>query len=304
MIVVYYILLRPISLIPIRILYLCRYPVYLLIFKIFQYRNKTIDQNIYRSFPHKSIQDRNTIKKEFQKFFVTLLIESIKNIDISKQDLKSRFQFENGHILHELFKEKKSVVLISSHYNNWEWLITSLGIHFNHQIYGIGMPLSNKFFNKKINAKRERFGLTVIDSQNYKSILKNCKEPFAVLTLADQSPSKSENAYWLNFLAQNTGVIFGPEYIANQFDTAVVYLKIERISVGNYKCNIQLLEKDVKKLGFGKITEQHVGILESQIIQNPSNWLWSHKRWKRKLPENLKSLYEHQKLKFNQKFRI
>nr|MBX2842788.1 lipid A biosynthesis acyltransferase [Flammeovirgaceae bacterium] len=36
----------------------------------------------------------------------------------------------------------------------------------------------------------------------------------------------------------------------------------------------------------GEITEQHVRLLEKEILNKPEHWLWSHKRWKHKRPEN------------------
>src|SRR3989344_3798051 len=49
--------------------------------------------------------------------------------------------------------------------------------------------------------------------------------------------------------------------------------------------------------------EQLARLLEQRIQQEPHYWLWSHKRWKRTIPENLTSLKEQQREKFNQYFR-
>ena len=303
MIVLYYLILRPLSLIPLPILYLFRFPIYLIVFKIFRYRKITIEDNLGKCFSSKSKKELHDIKTRFQKYLCVLLIESLKNISFSKNNLSKRFEFQNIELLDKLHKEKRHVVLVSSHYNNWEWLITSLGIHLKHRVYGIGMPLTNQFFNKKITSKRERFGMKVIDSKNYRNNLKKSNEPFAVLTLADQSPSTTENAFWLHFLNRKTGVICGPEYIAQSFNTSVVYLNIEQVKLGKYICRVELITTEVKTLDFGEITEKHVSILENQIRKRPENWLWSHKRWKREPPQEQSKLYKKQKEKFNLKFK-
>jgi len=36
------------------------------------------------------------------------------------------------------------------------------------------------------------------------------------------------------------------------------------------------------------ILKKQIGILEKNIQQQPHNWLWSHRRWKHKMPVNLK----------------
>ena len=57
-----------------------------------------------------------------------------------------------------------------------------------------------------------------------------------------------------------------------------------------------------KSLAWGEITEQHTHILEREIQKAPEFWLWSHKRWKRELPEDFEALKNQQRKKFNEKF--
>mgnify|MGYP003693675235 CR=1 FL=1 len=42
----------------------------------------------------------------------------------------------------------------------------------------------------------------------------------------------------------------------------------------------------------GEITEKHTGRLERQIEETPQYWLWTHKRWKRKMQESDKPLLQ------------
>ena len=47
----------------------------------------------------------------------------------------------------------------------------------------------------------------------------------------------------------------------------------------------KLLEKNPAKTSEGDITEKHSRWLETQILETPQYWLWTHKRWKRKMKE-------------------
>jgi KDO2-lipid IV(A) lauroyltransferase len=47
----------------------------------------------------------------------------------------------------------------------------------------------------------------------------------------------------------------------------------------------------------------HTKLLEDEIIKNPSQWLWSHKRWKREIPQDLSELKRKQKKYFEERFR-
>ena len=44
--------------------------------------------------------------------------------------------------------------------------------------------------------------------------------------------------------------------------------------------------------------------LEKAIIGRPEFWLWSHKRWKKGVPENLTEIKENHKQRFLEKFRL
>jgi KDO2-lipid IV(A) lauroyltransferase len=194
--------------------------------------------------------------------------------------------------------------LVSGHYNNWEWLITSLAFQVKHSAIGIGMPMSNKFWDQKINQKRERFGLKVLHAKNYKSFLENQPQTnFAILNLSDQSPGNSLKSYWMSFLNQPTAVLYGTEKMAFEFNYVVVFFNIQKVKRGYYELTFEIISEEPRTTNWGYITEQHTIKLEKLIQQNPQFWIWSHKRWKREVPENLDKIKADQKNNFlNQKY--
>jgi KDO2-lipid IV(A) lauroyltransferase len=219
----YYFLVLPLSYLPLGILYIFTDFFFLLLATVFPYRKKVIEENLKRSFPDKSPKELKQLKRQFYLHFCDLLAEGIKNLSISKKELSRRFKVNNPEIMDDLFSQNKSVLLVSGHYNNWEWLISSQSFLFKHQAMGIGMPMTSKFWDKKINERRMRFGMNVIHAKNFKEeIQKNSGQPIAILTLADQSPGDSTKAYWTKFLNQETSVLFGAEQMAHTYDFAVV----------------------------------------------------------------------------------
>ena len=203
----------------------------------------------------------------------------------------------------DLYSKNKNVLLVSGHYNNWEWLITSQNILFPHQAYGIGMPMTSKFWDKKINEKRSRFGMNVVHGKNYKEeLLKNPDKLKSVLVLSDQSPGNSKKSYWMNFLNQETAVLFGTEIMAHQLNYAVVFFITRKVKRGHYETELQLITEKPSLMNWGEITEAHVHLLEKEIVAAPEFWLWSHKRWKRDVPDELMKLKLKQKAFFDEKF--
>lgn len=300
----YYFLVLPLSYLPLGILYIFTDFFFLILATVFPYRKKVIEENLKRSFPDKSPKELKQLKRQFYLHFCDLLAEGIKNLSISKKELSRRFKVNNPELMDDLFSQNKSVILVSGHYNNWEWLISSQSFLFKHQAMGIGMPMTSKFWDKKINERRMRYGMKVIHAKNLKDeIQKNSEYPIAILTLADQSPGDSTKAYWTKFLNQETAVLFGVEQMAHTYDFAVVFFATRKVTRGYYEMDLKLITDNPRKLEWGSITEKHLHLLEKEIIDKPEHWIWSHKRWKREIPSNLDLLKKEQHAKFNERFK-
>lgn len=299
---VYYIVYA-ISLLPLWVLYIFSDLFYFLLISIIPYRKAIIIKNLKSSFPNSNNKELNKLKKEVYRHFSDLLIEGIKNLSISKDELKKRFVVSNPELMDSLYKQNKSVLLVSGHYNNWEWMISSQAFLFSHQAMGIGMPLSNGFWDKKINNKRARFGMDIAHAKNYKEKIKTYKDkPLAILTLSDQSPGNSLKSFWTTFLNQPTAVLFGIEMMAHEYQYEIVFYKTRKIKRGHYQIELVHMNQSTKNLKWGDITKWHTKQLENLILENPAYWLWTHKRWKREVPENLEKLKNEQKELFEKKF--
>lgn len=277
---------------------------YLVIRYIIPYRKEVVVNNLKQSFPEKSEEEIKQITRQFYRYFANLFAESIKNLTISEKNLRRRLKVRNPEVMDELKKQGKDVLLLSSHYNNWEFLINGQSLIFDFQAIGIGMPLSNKFWDKKLNDRRERFGMKVVNSGNYKEVISEYNEvDTATLILNDQSPGKDENCYWTTFLGQETAFYFGAEILANSMDAAVVNATIHKVKTGFYEIELQLITDQPQKEDYGYITETYVRQLETTIQKAPQYWLWSHKRWKKGVPENLEQLKAEHQQRFLSKFR-
>lgn len=302
----YYCFVFPLSRLPLWFTYRFADFFYLLLITIIPYRRKVIEGNLSRSFPEKSPKEIKRLRNRFYRHFADLLIEGIKNLGISEKELRKRFRIANPELMQTLYDQQRSVLLVSAHYMNWEWMITGQSLFFPHQAVGIGMPLSSGFWDKKINALRSRFGMHVIHAKIVRETFENYQKsgtPIATLVLSDQSPGDSLKSYWTTFLHQPTAVLFGAEQLANTYDQAVVFYLPKKIRRGYYEIELQLITDQPRSLSWGDITEAHTRLLEQRIQEVPEAWLWSHKRWKRSVPEDVETLKHQQREKFNQLFR-
>ena len=110
--------------------------------------------------------------------------------------------------------------------------------------------------------------------------------PTTVGLIADQTPPP-DGSYWLTFLNQDTPVFLGPEKLAKKFNYPVVYVGIIKLKRSFYQMEASLITDKPNELADGVITELHTKVLENNILQQPHIWLWTHRRWKHKKPNNL-----------------
>lgn len=301
----YYVFVIPLSYLPLFVLYGIMNVFYILLITVIPYRKKVIVANIERSFPKKSVQEKRKIKRQFYFYLTRLLAESVKGLTISERELLNRVKVKNPEIMDEIFSNKQQVLLVSGHYNNWEWIILAQALLFKHDALGIGMPMTSTFWDKKINQRRSRFGMQVVHAKNYKQALTEDPNKLkSVLVLTDQSPGDSMKSYWMQFLNQQTPVLFGAEMMAHQLNCAVVFYAMRKIKSGYYEMELHLITDNPKQNSWGEITEAHTRLLETEIIQNPAPWLWSHKRWKREIPDDIEGLKIKQRNAFNEKFNL
>ena len=278
----YYFIIIPISLLPHRFLYIISDILYLLIFRILSYRKVVVFENLKNSFPKRSKEDLKTIMSKFYHHLCDLIVESLKGFTISENELKKRLIVRNPELVNTYAENGQSIILVGAHYNNWEIVAQTLGIYSKHKCIGIYKPLSNKFLNKKIYESRSKFGMGLVSMKESKSSFIDDGIPKAVIFGSDQNPSNPKKAYWLKFLNQDTGVLFGAEKYSKDNNWPVIYATINKIKRGFYEVVYSLVTNNPKDEPYGKITEDFTKLIENDIVNNPQYWLWSHKRWKHK----------------------
>ena len=300
----FFLFLLPISWLPLAILYRLAYLIYFLLYRILGYRKKVVVQNIDASFPKLDQKAKRQITKDYYKHFADIVVEGIKNLSISKALLEKRYKIRNPELVNAYFDEGKSIILCSGHINNWEWWITYQNLAIKHKAIGIGMPLRQASLGSEINKRRARLGMIVTDSKSYKTeIGKPENNPFALLILGDQSPGSIKKSYWTAFLKQPTAFTFGTEMIANSYNLPVIYYTVHKIKRGYYELEFKLLCSEPLSLPYGELTEKYVHLLEKDILNEPSQWIWSHKRWKKTIPNDINSIKNEHKKHFNARFR-
>jgi Kdo2-lipid IVA lauroyltransferase/acyltransferase len=272
---------------PFPVLYLFSDGLFVLLYRLLGYRRKVVEQNLRNSFPDKTEQEIKDISKRYYQYLCDLFLETFKTLTISKQTMLKRCYFNPATtaLFHKLAEENRSFILVMGHLGNWEWAGNTFSLECEHQLYVIYHPLRNKHFDGLMYRMRTRFGTRLIAMKDtFREMLAKKDELNATAFIADQTPSP-DKAHWMTFLNQDTPVFMGTEIIAKKIGYPVVYTRINRIKRGYYEIFAEILIDNAKETSTGEISELHTRRLEQDIIEQPEVWLWSHRRWKHKRPQ-------------------
>ncbi len=273
----------PLALLPLALLYVLAFPLYLVLNYVVRYRRKVVFRNLQNAFPEKNKREIRQLSNRYYWHLTQIAVEMVKMLLLPKAVLKKRYRCSNPELVNRFYDEGKSVILMSSHYNNWEWMILALNDMFKHHGVGVGKPNSDKVFEKLVNRARTRYGTEVVFADTVRETFDRYETqhmPAAYMMLSDQSPNSKKKCYVTDFLNQRTGVIFGAEHFARKYDIPVLYYEVIKERIGKYRVDVQVIAEHPNECPEYAITQKYVELLEQTIRRKPQFWLWSHRRWK------------------------
>ncbi|MBW6479428.1 MAG: lysophospholipid acyltransferase family protein [Bacteroidales bacterium] len=278
-----------VSFLPLAVLYKFSWLLSWLFYNVFHYRRKIVRMNLEKSFPEKTVDELRTIEKQFYRNLTDVMVEVIKLKTMSLAQLKSRCFYtpESVQLLNRYHKEGKSIMIVMGHMGNWEWAGASYPLWNNHQVITAYRPLRNKAYDNYILEMRRRTGNIIVPMKKTPmEMIKRRHQTIATALIADQTPGM-DNAFWVKFLNQDTPFYKGTEILSQKFNTPLFWGCVKRVKRGYYHIDLQPITDEPGSFeAEGTLTALHASYLERDIYEQPDSWLWSHRRWKHKLPEN------------------
>lgn len=278
---VIYALCYLLSFLPLRLLYSISDVCYIVIYYLVGYRKKAVVQNLAHAFANKTTQQRKPIEKVFYQHLCDLLLEHLKALTITPQLLLQKVTINDIEAIERFYKQGQSIILVSGHFGNWEWIADALALQTSYTICAGYQPLHHKGIDRIVLHLRSRFQRKAIPMVAlFKHMTTYKGPPQATTLLIDQAPLHKRNGYTTTFLTQPTSVALTAAKLAQKYNQPIFYVQIDRITRGKYQARPILLAERPAQLSIQEIAERYSRRLETNILQNPAFWLWSHRRWK------------------------
>ena len=237
-----------------------------------------INHNLYIYNKNLSSSDKIKLIKNMWKNYGKTFIEYI---------FLNRFRKNNSHIkligeknLLHVSQSQKPVIFVSGHFANFELMSMEITRH-NVSLATIYRPLNNIFLNPFMEYLRKKY---VCNNQIKKGIsgvkqaMGYINKKYSIALMIDQRVGESERFDLFGKQAHTTTL---PAQLSIKFNIDIVPVFIKREPTDQF--SIEFKERiDPKIFNNNKkqITEKLNQILEQMIKDNPSQWIWTHDRWK------------------------
>tara|TARA_Y100000590_G_scaffold302667_1_gene341189 strand:+ start:234 stop:1094 length:861 start_codon:yes stop_codon:yes gene_type:complete len=240
---------------------------------------KKIISNLKKALPETSEKNIELIINDMWGNYGKILSEYIFIKKIRNSKNEKFVTVEGQEILEEIKISKDPVVFISGHFNNFELMameIEKSGIN----LAAIYRPLNNIFLNKIMEIIRKKH---ICKNQIKKGrsgtreLLFFLKKNYSIALMIDQRVSEGIKS---NFFGEPAFTTTIPAQLVKKFNCKIVPVYIERIRGSFFKLKVNTPIFFEKNSSLEKITLDLNKHLEKMILKNPSQWIWSHNRWK------------------------
>lgn len=273
---------RWLGLLPLSVLYALGRLVSFVAFSVMRWHVELARRNLANSLPELSAAARESILAKSYRNMGQTLAEAIWGWRRGGKAIAPRVTIDNRGLIDRYVGERRSVVLLTAHIGNWEWLLLAAGAQ-------LGIPIDPIYKRLRV-ASMERYllearsrdgGRPIVLDDLLAELMLRVGTPRAYGFLADQTPPKGDPKHWVHILHQDTAFYYGIGKVAQFIDGPVVYVAMRRLRRGHYSAHLHVLteppyDDDPEDL----IAQRYAGRLEAEVRANPADWLWVHRKWK------------------------
>ncbi len=238
---------------------------------------KIIDKNLSIFASEVPNIDKNQIISEMWKNYGMTFIEYMFLNTFRKNS--SHIEIKGDENLNVAISKKKPLIFVSGHFANFELMSMEITKR-NIKLATIYRPLNNIFLNPFMEFLRKKF---ICENQIKKGLngvrdaIEYIKNDFSIALMIDQRVSEGVITNFFKKPALTTTL---PAQLALKYKLSIVPVFIERKSNDKFVIEFQ---NEIKSEDFDdkiKLTEKLNEVLEKMVMRNPTQWIWTHNRWK------------------------
>jgi Kdo2-lipid IVA lauroyltransferase/acyltransferase len=278
-------MIKVLSRLPWWVLYGLSSLIYFLAYYVVRHRQHVIREQLAKVYPNLTAAERDLIHRQFLKNFCDVLVEVLKSVTMSAEDMCARVRVLNLEVARRFLDAGQSVMFVTSHLCNWEWLLHGVVLQLGYPMDAGYKPLHDLWAERLMLKVRSRFGARLVPAKELLAdIIKRRNIVRAIAMNADQAPVSTDKRHWTVFLGQDSAFYIGAEQISRATRLPVIYACMRRVSRSRYEVELKLLWDGKETVAPNQITEKYARACELDVLRSPADWLWSYRRWRLKRP--------------------
>jgi len=247
---------------------------------------KTAYSNISNCFPEKKQSQVTLLVKQHFEAIGISLFETANAYYASDKKIKKMLIINNEQYFTDALKKEGGIILLCSHF--MPLMLGSRALLIKHTIANIYRPQNNKLFDQVMVRGYVKNGAVMIKSTDTRSIMKAIRNSLPIWYAPDQDLGKN-NSIFAPLFGIQTATASATSRLAKNNSTRVIPYSFIRVKDG-YEMSF---DKPLKNYPSGDATKDACKtnqILEKQILKNPEQYLWIHRRFKTR-PEGEENFY-------------
>ncbi len=245
--------------------------------------------NLQLCFPDNNAEWRNNVIKNHFKSLGQAIYETAMTWWLADSKLAPLIKIEGIEHLEKALTKDKGIILLSAHFNCLELGVRALHIKIGKQIAPVYQKNKNPLLDLIINKGRLNHATTIIERNEVRTIIRTLKQKKLIWYAPDQAYSE-----------KNSGIVpfFGQPAMSNMATPRLA-------SLGNASVIPMFIRQNENQTGYiitiapeldnypsddpVTDTQRFHHLLEKEIEKSPHQYLWVHKRFKRRA--NLHDVY-------------
>jgi KDO2-lipid IV(A) lauroyltransferase len=245
--------------------------------------------NLAMVFPEMPESARRAIARSSFRSFACTVVESLFLPRLgSGPSLRRHFEFHLDPEAAKAARRGKGGVFATAHIGNWEWTGTASRL-FGFPVVSVARPLANPYLTRYMTGIRERMGQRIVMKRGaLRELAVALRQGLYLGFLADQSAGR--HGVFAEFFGRPASTPGAPATLALKYDVPLLPVWQRRLP-GDFRHEITVeaplvvprtgdLKADVLAL-----TRAINARVEDWVRREPGQWLWAHRRWKTRPPE-------------------
>lgn len=251
-------------------------------------RRRIVLDNLALAFPEKSEAERREIARRTWLNLGMLVPELLRSPRLTAEEVRALIEIDGWEHAEAALAEGRGVIVATAHFGNWEFLATGMAI-LGLPLHVITRKISQARFNRYWKEARARAGLhEIADRRSVREVIGVLRRGEVLGVVVDQN-MRPPRGIFVPFFGRQAATLTVPAVMAERTGAPILTAFMVRKPGGKHHLTVRpyvyerVGEDRAENVRYN--TARLNEILEDWIRRHPDHWLWLHRRWKTRPPE-------------------